>query len=597
MLAKTENSIILIVDDETVSRHTVEILLESEGYLLVFAQSGQEALQKAVEIVPDLMLLDVMMPDMDGFQVCQQLRANPRLAELPILMVTALDDRESRLRGIEAGADDFMTKPFDRAELRARIRTITRLNRYRRLVETEEKLAYIANYDALTNLPNRNLLLERLQQAIGHAGRHQQGVAILALDIDSFQIINDSLGHEFGDQLLQEIGQRLLRTVTTGATVARISGDEFAVMLESNYDPIKAMIAIAQQLLDSVKTPIMLADHEVSVTASIGISLYPNDSQNAVQLLKNADTAMSRAKMQGKNSYQFFTAEMNAVALKRLIVENQLRKVIARDELCLYYQPQVALASGRIVGVEALVRWQHPEMGLIPPDQFIPLAEETGLIIPIGEWVLQTACQQCQTWQRAGLAELKISVNVSGRQLQSPNFLSSVKRILADTQFTATQLELELTESLLIGEEKDQSGLSILNALRDMGVHIAVDDFGIGYSSLSYLKHFPVSILKIDRTFIKDITTDEDNAAIVTAIIAMAHSLRLTVIAEGVEDKQQLALLRAKDCEIAQGYLFSRPIPAEAITALLSKPNAFIKNQQASFLEQDVACRQNPTTN
>jgi diguanylate cyclase (GGDEF)-like protein len=589
MPARTEKSIILIVDDESVSRYTVEVLLESEGYVLVFAENGLEAIEQAVKIIPDLMLLDVMMPDMDGFQVCQKLRANPRLAELPIVMVTALDDRESRLRGIEVGADDFMTKPFDRAELRARIRTITRLNRYRRLVETEEQLAYIANYDTLTNLPNRNLLIERLRQAIGRASRNQQGVAILALDLDSFQMINDSLGHECGDQLLWEIGQRLLLTVMEGVTVARISGDEFAVLLESN-NPIKEVTEIAQCLLDSIREPITLEDHEVSVTASIGISVYPSDGEDALQLLKHADTAMSRAKIQGKNTYQFFTGEMNAAALKRLVLENQLRKVLERDELRLYYQPQVELSSGRIVGVEALVRWQHPELGLVSPIQFISIAEETGLIIPIGEWVLHTACQQCQAWQQAGLATLKMSVNVSGRQLQYPGLLEVIQRVLADTHLAASYLELELTESLLIEEEKDQSGLFILNTLRelrDMGVQIAIDDFGVGYSSLSYLKRFPVSTLKIDRSFVKDITTDEDNAAITIAIIAMAHSLRLTVIAEGIEDAQQLALLRSQHCEIAQGYLFSPPIPAEDITELLSKPNHLAIKLNES-IESDV---------
>lgn len=578
MSTRTEKSIILIVDDESVSRYTVEVLLESEGYTLVFAENGPEALEKAVQLVPDLMLLDVMMPGMDGFQVCQALRANPRLAELPIVMVTALDDRESRLRGIEVGADDFMTKPFDRAELRARIRTITRLNRYRRLVETAEQLAYLANYDVLTQLPNRNLLHERMRQALGRASRNRQGVALLALDLDGFKVINDSLGHECGDKLLWEIGQRLTQAVSEGTTVARIDGDEFVVLLESN-NPIKEMTDIAQCVLNCIKNPILLNNHEVCITASIGISVYPSDGVEALQLLKNADTAMSRAKSQGKNTYQFFTAEMNAEALKRLILETQLRKVIERDELRLYYQPQVELASGRIVGMEALVRWQHPELGLLSPDKFIPIAEETGLIVAIGEWVLQTACQQSQDWQNQGLPALRMSVNVSSRQMQSLGLLETVKQVLAQTGLNPTYLELELTESLLIEEKTDPGGLSMLNELKAQGVHIAIDDFGVGYSSLSYLKRFPVSTLKIDRSFVKDINIDDDTTAIITAIIAMAHSLRLTVIAEGVENTQQLALLCHKRCEIVQGYLFSPPIPAAAATELLrSKPEYYFYN-------------------
>lgn len=570
----SDKSIILVVDDEIVSRYTVEALLSSEGYNLEFAESGEEALAKATQLVPDLMLLDVMMPGMDGFEVCTRLRANPRLAELPVVMVTALDDRESRLRGLEVGADDFMSKPFDRAELRARIRTITRLNRYRRLVETEEQLVYLANYDTLTGLPNRNLLTERMRQTLGHAGRTQQGMTVLALDLDGFQMINDSLGHEVGDKVLCEVAQRLTKTVSEGATVARLSGDEFVVMAETD-DPVKQVSDMAQRLLDAISKPMTFNGQEIVITASIGISVFPSDGQEAAQLLKNAHTALSRAKAEGKNTYQFFTAEMNTVALNRLILESQLRKVLERDELSLYYQPQVELPTGRIIGMEALLRWQHPELGFVSPALFVPVAEEMGLIIPIGEWVLRTACVQNKAWQEAGLPPVRVSVNVSSRQFQQPNLLQVIQNALAETGLNPIYLELELTESMLMEENRDQkdSVFAILSELQAQGVHIAIDDFGTGYSSLSYLKRFPLDTLKVDRSFVQDISTNPDDAALTTAIIAMAHSLRLTVVAEGVETAAQLAFLQQRQCEIIQGYFFSPPIPVKEMTKLLQQNN------------------------
>lgn len=568
-----ERSTILIVDDEIVSRFTVKILLESEGYDLIFAESGEEALKKAIEFIPDLMLLDVMMPGMNGFQVCQQLRANPRLAELPVVMVTALDDRESRLRGIEVGADDFMSKPFDRAELRARVRTITRLNRYRRLVETEEQLAYLANYDVLTGLPNRTLLLERIQQAMGYTNHLQQGIAILFIDLDSFQMINDSLGHELGDRLLKEIALRLVAELPKNTTIARLSGDEFAVMQEVT-DPLKTGSYIAQCLLEKLSQPISLDHHDIVITASIGISVYPNDGEEALILLKNANTAMSRAKSQGKNNYQFFTAEMNKAALERLILENQLRKVLIRNELQVHYQPLVELSSGKIIGVEALLRWQHPIQGLLSPTKFIPIAEEMGLISQIGEWVLRTACHQAQIWLKQGF-RVQMSVNVSGRQFQQPNLFNIIENVLHETQLPPTLLELELTESILMQEGKGKGSVdhcfAVLSQLQNLGIHIAIDDFGTGYSSFSYLKRFPLNTLKIDRSFIKDICHDKDDAAITSAIIAMARGLQLKVVAEGVENSEQVAFLHLRNCEIGQGYLFSRPQPADQITELLQR--------------------------
>jgi diguanylate cyclase (GGDEF)-like protein len=568
-----EKSTILIVDDEQVSRYTVEILLAAEGYNLVFAENGEDALQKAEELVPDLMLLDVMMPGMDGFEVCQRLRDNKRLAELPIVMVTALDDRDSRLRGIQAGADDFMSKPYDRAELRARVRTITRLNRYRRLIETEEQLAYLANYDALTDLPNRSLLIERMRQNLERSNRTHQNVAVLALDLDNFQMINDSLGPEVGDKILYETGRRLVGKVSNvGATVARLSGDEFVVMFDTD-NLVKEVSKMAQGLLDDISVQMTVDNHEIVFTASIGISVYPSDGNTAAILLKHADTAMSRAKAAGKNTYQFFTAKMNEAALERLILENQLRKALTNNELCVYYQPQIELKSGHLIGMEALLRWQHPELGLLSPIKFIPVAEEIGLIIDIGEWVLQTACQQNKAWQRAGFPPIRVSVNVSSRQFRPRNLLQIIKGSLIDSDLNPIYLELELTESLLLEDshEDENSILAVLKNLRSMGIQIAMDDFGTGYSSLSYLKRFPITTLKIDRAFVQDICTDDDDAAIITAIIAMAHSLRLSIVAEGVETPEQIAFLQDKECEIIQGYYFSPPVSVDEMTQILEK--------------------------
>ena len=472
-----EKSTILIVDDEIVSRHTVEILLESEGYDIYFAETGEEALVKAKQLMPDVMLLDVMMPGMNGFQVCQKLRADPHLAELPIVIVTALDDRASRLRGLELGADDFMTKPFDRAELRARIRTITRLNRYRRLIETEEKLAYLANYDPLTQLPNRHLLQERIRQLVGHATRMQQNVAVFSIDLDGFQMINDSLGHELGDELLCKIAVRLNDTVSEGVTVAHLGSDEFAILFEL-ANPLNDASNVAQALLDSISHPMQLDNHDIVITASIGISIYPNDAQDASLLLKNAVTAMSRAKTEGKNRYQFFTTEMNQVALQRFTLENQLRKVLEQNELRIYYQPQVDLQTGQIIGVEALLRWQHPEKGIVSPIHFISIAEETGMIIPIGEWVLRTACQQVKTWFDSGLPQIRLSVNVSSRQFQSPNLIENIEETLQKVDFPSCCLELELTESVLMEkhdqEQRSCSSLEILQTMSDRLKHLMI---------------------------------------------------------------------------------------------------------------------------
>jgi diguanylate cyclase (GGDEF)-like protein/PAS domain S-box-containing protein len=441
---------------------------------------------------------------------------------------------------------------------------------------SEERLEYLANHDPLTGLPNRALFMDHLRLALMTAKRRQRLAAVLFLDLDRFKLINDTLGHGVGDVLLKAVAERLslcLRRSDTVArlnvmngTVARLGGDEFTLLLTDIVHAQDVPIVV-QRILNLFMTPFIVEGHELFITPSIGISLYPNDGDNAEKLLRNADTALYRAKEQGRNNYQFYLPEMNAKVSERLSMENSLRKALERKEFLLHYQPQVDLNTGAIVGMEALVRWHHSESGLISPAKFIPLAEETGLILPIGEWVLRTACAQNKRWQEAGLPPIRVAVNLSGRQFQQRNLIETVRRTLTDTGLDAAYLEMELTESILM--QKIEIITSVLSELDAMGIQISVDDFGTGYSSLSYLKRFPISKLKVDRSFVSDITTDPDDAAITSAIINMAHSLKLKVVAEGVETADQLAFLRSLKCDGMQGYFFSRPLTAEQATEML----------------------------
>ena len=437
---------------------------------------------------------------------------------------------------------------------------------------TERKqlhLFRLAHHDALTGLPNRLLFLDRLGQALAQAQRHGCLVAVMLLDIDRFKAINDSFGHTIGDELLRAFGQRLVECAREGDTVARLGGDEFTVLLPDIRHADHAAL-VAQKILDALQRPIPLNGHEVFTTTSIGIALHPLD-RDSETLLTHADTAMYKTKNDGGNGYRFYTAEMVSADLRRLSLESDLRKAIERNELVLHYQPQADIGSGRILGVEALLRWQHPEHGLIPPGDFIPLAEETGLIVPIGEWVLRTACARNRAWQNMNLPALRVAVNISGRQFRQGDFLEMVYAVLEDTGLDSRYLEIELTESILM--QDTTATVRILNELSALGVQIAVDDFGTGYSSLSYLKRFPIDMLKIDRSFVRDLTTDPDDAAIVNAVIALSHNLGIKAIAEGVETPEQLDFLYRHGCDAMQGYCLSRPLPAEAFAHFLALRN------------------------
>lgn len=693
---------VLVVDDDIAIRLLARESLEIFGYTVEEAEDGLEALAAFKKTRPDLVLLDVEMPNLDGYQTCAQLRTLPYGKTLPILIVTGLDDVGSIERAYEAGATDFTHKPINWTILGHRVRYMLRTNEltdelarsqaslayaqrlaqlgnwewhldsnrvhwseeiYRilgvapgslpmnlaaflqmvhdkdrvsvkaKLVETlkkgqsndttfqvlradgaeriisehteavcneqgrivrllgtlqdvterkqaEAQIRHLAYFDSLTGLANRQSFYERVTQAFTLAKRYKRQMAVLFLDLDDFKRVNDTLGHGVGDLLLKSVADRLRTTLrdADGVTrtnlqssnheVARLGGDEFMIMLaEINHAEDAAVVA--RRILETLREPLTLAGHNVFVTPSIGIAVFPHDGEEVDTLFKNADTAMYHAKRSGKNAYQFYDDSMNRAASERLALENALRFALDNDEFSLHYQPQLDLCSGAIVGVEALLRWYNPDLGAVSPADFIPLAEETGLIIPIGAWVLKTACAQAKAWQTQGLKPLRVAVNLSVRQFMQPDLTDLVSRSLAETGLSASYLELELTESLLMQDV--EQAIKTMDTLKTMGVRLAIDDFGTGYSSLNYLRRFPIDQLKIDGSFVQDITSDPNNAAIALAVVSMAHSLKLRVVAEGVETPSQEAFLRSKLCDGIQGFYISRPLPPQELVTLLQE--------------------------
>ena len=428
------------------------------------------------------------------------------------------------------------------------------------------KMTHLAQHDSLTNLPNRVLLGDRLREAIILSGRHQRKLSVLFLDLDRFKHINDSMGHVVGDRLLQSVARRLFSCVRSSDTVGRQGGDEFVVLIWEVRRAEDAAMTAAK-ILEALREPHRIDGHELYVSGSIGIVTYPDDGTDAETLMKKADLAMYHAKETGRDSYQFFKPAMNARAVERQSLEDSLRYAIERRELVLHYQPKVDLKSGGIIGAEALIRWRHPQRGLVPPGQFVTIAEDCGLIVPIGRWVLREACRQARAWQTAGLPPLCVAINISPVELRAPGFVTGVRTILKETGLEPRYLELELTETVLI--EDSRSVADVLEELKDIGVLLALDDFGTGYSSLSHLKRFPIDTLKIDQSFVRDLTVDEDDAGIVTAVIGMGRSLHMRVVAEGVETREQLEILQEHGCPQGQGYYFCRPVPAEEFGHLL----------------------------
>lgn len=431
--------------------------------------------------------------------------------------------------------------------------------------QAEDRLTYMALHDDLTDLPNRTLLIDRLSQILTRVQWRNRLTAVLSFDLDHFNQINDTMGHQTGNLLLKAVSERFRTCVRPGDTIARLGGDEF-VMVLADLARVEDVSKIAQKVIEAFSKPFAVQTHEFYVTTSIGISLSPNDGVDSQTLLRAADMAMFRAKEQGRNNYQFYHPALNSNAHERFSLETGLRQALVREEFLLHYQPQVDLGTGQIIGVEALLRWKHPDRGLVSPAKFIPLAEDTGLIVPIGEWVLRTACAQAKSWQTSGFDDIKITVNLSGRQFQQNNLIETIREILRETGLDHRCLELELTESVM---QNSETTIAMLRELTRMGIDISIDDFGTGYSSLSYLKRFPIRTLKIDQSFVRNVTTNADDPTIIKAIISLAHSLRLRAIAEGVETEEQLQFLRSLECDGMQGFLLSPPLPADEMIKFL----------------------------
>jgi diguanylate cyclase (GGDEF)-like protein len=695
---------VLVADDDMTARLLLEETLTQAGLQVLLAADGKEALKLLDEEDPDLVLLDVDMPGMDGFQTCESIRQRERTrsGQVPVIMVTGMDDIESVTRAYDSGATDFISKPVNLPSLGHRVRYMLRASDNLRTLglleaqtramlsaipdallrvssagaileymkgksgtdllssdecvghsvadlmekdvarpllgqieltlasgriqtheydlkrgknaysyevrsvsvgteevlilirditerrDAEQRIRDLAYCDTLTGLPNRQSFLERVDNELRNRGPGQRGLAILFMDLDGFKRINDTLGHSVGDHLLQAVAERLhsvlrprdlvARDTPDGSetSIARLGGDEFTVLLADIGRPEDA-VKVAHRIKEEFLRPFMVDSHEITVTTSIGISLYPGDGDDALSLLKNADTAMYHSKDLGRNNCQLYSASLTTRMTQRMTIENSLRKALERNEFVLFYQPQIEAATANVIGMEALIRWNHPERGLVTPGDFISIAEETGLIVPIGEWVLRTACKQAAVWLRDMHTPIRVAVNLSSLQFRESGFVPLVQSILEEANIPGDLLELELTESLLM--DHSEQAIARLTKLCEMGIHLSIDDFGTGYSSMSYLKSFPIGLIKIDQSFVRALPGDRNHAAITMAIIAMAHSLRMSVIAEGVETVEQAELLKSYGCEIMQGYYYAKPMPIDKVTEFLLKNRTTIKRE------------------
>ncbi len=546
--------IAVIVDDDRSMRIALRNLLEADGFQVIEAEDGRQGLELCRHIAADIVLMDALMSGMNGFDACAELRTMEAYRTTPVLMITDLDNKEAIERAFNVGASDYVVKPVQFSILMPRVRRMIGASR------AERKVRHLAYHDPLTGLPNRAFFQDFLQRQLERARYLQQQLAVLFIDLDRFKLINDTLGHDVGDRLLKTAAERIAGGVRAGDGVARLGGDEFIVVLE--IGELKAAAAVAEKICMALSAPVTLTGRELFLGASIGIAVYPADGYDTTTLLKHADTAMYHAKSLG-NSYRFYEHGMENLVSKRLELENTLHRALAEQEFVLHYQPQVAVDGKPLLGVEALIRRQHPQKGLIHAGEFIPLAEQTDLIIPIGAWVLREACHQLSLWMKHGFPPLRMAVNIAGRQLVQDDVVRQVGIILRETNIDPQLLELEITEGAIM--QNVDNTIAKLKSLKDLGVRLAIDDFGTGYSSLSYLRRFPIDVLKIDRSFIQDITTHANSAAIVSGIIALAHSLRLEVVAEGVENSQEMEFLRTQGCEIIQGYYICEPLAAEEL--------------------------------
>jgi len=564
-----EKPLILIIDDDAPIRQLLIDVL-SDSYAYCEAESAEQALAALATDNFDLVISDIRMGGMSGLELVPHVHSIA--PDCVVLMISGQNNIETAIEAMRAGAFDYITKPIDIQLVEAAVhRALTHHklledkrrheNHLEDLVQSRTaEIERLAHFDSLTDLPNRLLFADRLTQALKLPQGDNQKLGTLLLRLDRFKNINDTLGHTIGDRLLRDFAERIKGSISEESTLARFESDEFALLIP-NVKGSGNIVNSLGRIRDLLNAPFVLDEHKLYITITAGISLSPTDGENAQELLKNAGVALNRALSRGGNNYQFYRSDMNARALACITMEAELRRALENGELRLHYQPQVELSTQRIVGAEALARWQHPKLGLLPAAEFIPLAEDTGLITLLGEWAMREGCRQTACWQKAGADGLRIAVNVAARQFQQEDFVKMVGDILAETSLAPSSLELEITETSIM--QDPEHVITLLTQLKKLGVSIAIDDFGIGYSSLMYLKRFPIDRLKIDRMFVNDSTTDPDDAALVMTIITMAHNLHLNVMAEGVETEEQLKFLRLLKCDEGQGYFFAKAVPPE----------------------------------
>lgn len=567
---------ILLIEDSLADAILIRETLseeESKNYQFTHVSELKSAYHKLNHLSFDLILMDLSLPDANGFSNIQHI--HQAAGGIPIIVLTGNIDETKAFHALEMGAYDYLVKKNVNSQL------LTRSIRYAlERYHSENRLHHAIHHDILTDLPNRNFFKEQFNHYLDRASRFQKRMAVITMDLDRFKMINDTLGHETGDVLLQSVAQRLLDSILKKDAVARVGGDEFTIILDCIENDTEVQTTVTN-IIQSISKPFKLNESDLFITASLGITIYPDDGIDAKTLIKNADIAIHHAKAKGRNNFQFYKDIEESPSLERIVLENNLRLALEKNEIQLYYQPQVDIHTHKIIAMEALVRWQHPEFGLIGPKDFIPLAEDIGFIIPLGEWVLYTACQQNKVWQDYGFPPIRISVNFSAVQFEQADFENMIINVLKETGMDPNYLEVEITESVLMRDIEYTK--DILSTLKKVGVHIAIDDFGTGYSSLSYLKKFPIETLKIDQSFIQDITTDADDRAITKAITAMAQSLNIQIVAEGVETEGQLEYLKTLHCQKIQGYFISHPLPSYESTKLLFEENNLFniaKNKQ-----------------
>ncbi len=556
---------VLLIEDNPADARLLELALEGSQFRTHKARDLESALGHLFSSSIDVVLSDLSLPDASGLECIHLLTA--AAPTVPIVVVTGSKDEETGLSALRAGAQDYIIKDHAKGAL------LPRALRYAiERKQAEQRMIELAQQDALTGLANRVQFRAFLDKAVARAERQGRSVALMFVDLDRFKMVNDTHGQEIGDQVLKTVAQRMSECLRESDLAARIGADEFAIVMEALDQPQNVSNA-AQRILDAVARPFDLGAKQIHVTTSIGIAIYPTDAATPESLMSSAHTAMAQAKERGKNTYQFYTREMHLRALKQHELERTLRGALERQEFLLHYQPQVDMRQGRIIGFEALLRWQHPERGLVSPGEFMDFCEESGLIVPLGKWVLRSACEQQRRWQALGLPPVHIALNVSARQLQDGDLVRVFKDIVKDTGADPKMLEVELTESAMLKDPESVGRL--LQGFADMGMGIALDDFGTGYSSLTHLRRFPVTTIKIDRAFVTNLCGSQDDAAIVSAIVGMGRSLRLQTLAEGIETSEQLAFLRQLNCDFMQGYYFSKPLPVEAITGEIFERNLY----------------------